>query len=161
MNSDPASLQNLNDIVSPGPVAWWPLAPGWYVIAALLLALSVWALIRLNRQWSANAYRREAMRSFSAMRNGGEERARELPELLKRTALAAWPRRQVAALSGAEWHGFLDRTASTTLFSGGAGAILERLAYPGRDAGRLSEEEFQQLYEAIAHWLKNHRKGTV
>ena len=34
--NDPGSLQNLNDIVVPGPVAWWPLAPGWYLLLAVL-----------------------------------------------------------------------------------------------------------------------------
>ena len=40
--NDPGSLQNLNDIVVPGPVAWWPPAPGWYVLAAFALAGLAW-----------------------------------------------------------------------------------------------------------------------
>ena len=36
---DPGSLQNLNDIVAPAPVAWWPPAPGWWMLAALLATL--------------------------------------------------------------------------------------------------------------------------
>ena len=33
--NDAGSLQNLNDIVVPEPVAWWPPAPGWYEVKAL------------------------------------------------------------------------------------------------------------------------------
>ena len=157
MNSDPASLQNLNDIVVPGAVPWWPLAPGWYVVAVVLVLLGLWGSIRLFRNWLANAYRREAMRVFSDLRAGGPEQAGELPGLLKRTALSAWPRQQVAALSGAEWHGFLDRTASTERFTRSAGALLERLAYPEKGVHGLSAEEYRQLDEAVAYWLEHHR----
>lgn len=157
MNSDPASLQNLNDIVAPGALPWWPPAPGWYVVAVVLVLLALWGSVRLFRHWRANAYRREAIRIFSDLQAGGVEQAGELPGLLKRTALAAWPRQQVAALSGAEWHDFLDRTASTERFSRSAGTLLERLAYPENGAPRLSAEEYRLLNEAAAHWLRHHR----
>ena len=157
MNSDPASLQNLNDIVLPAPVAWWPPAPGWYVVAVVLAVLTAWWCIRVFRHWRANAYRRAALRSFAAIKAGGMEQAQELPALLKRTALSAWPREQVAALSGAQWHAFLDGTASIKRFTANAGTLLDRLVYTeGGDSG-LTAGEFDQLCEAIACWLKRHR----
>ena len=47
--SDPGSLQNLHDIVVPGPAAWWPPAPGWYVLAAVALSVGEWCLYQ--RRW--------------------------------------------------------------------------------------------------------------
>ena len=44
--NDSGSLQNLNDIVIPDPVAWWPPAPGWYVLAAILLIIFTLLAIR-------------------------------------------------------------------------------------------------------------------
>ena len=41
---DPASLQNLNDIVALGPVPWWPPAPGWYFVIAVVTGLLLWRL---------------------------------------------------------------------------------------------------------------------
>ena len=40
--NDPGSLQNLNDIVLPAPVPWWPLAPGWWVLIGLIPIVGFW-----------------------------------------------------------------------------------------------------------------------
>ena len=59
--NDAGSLQNLNDIVVPGPVAWWPLAPAWYVLAAVLLAVIVMLAVHRWRNWRQNRYRRQSL----------------------------------------------------------------------------------------------------
>ena len=48
--SDPGNLQNLNDIVLPVPAHWWPPAPGWYVLAGLLLAVLALLALRWLRR---------------------------------------------------------------------------------------------------------------
>ena len=57
MSADAASLANLHDIVVPPPVSWWPLAWGWYLLGALLLAALAWGLVRWRRWRLANRYR--------------------------------------------------------------------------------------------------------
>ena len=66
--SDAGSLQNLNDIVVPGPVDWWPPAPGWYVLGAIALIVFVVLAVRQWRRWQGNRYRRQAMLELSAIR---------------------------------------------------------------------------------------------
>lgn len=39
-NIDPAEIP-LRDIHLPEPISWWPLAPGWWVLVAVLLTLLV------------------------------------------------------------------------------------------------------------------------
>jgi hypothetical protein len=156
--SDAASLQNLNDIVVPLPAPWWPLAPGWYVVAAALLILLSWLLYKQWKRWKGNAYRRQALAELSVIRAGGDEgQIRQVPELLKRTALSAWPRQQVAGLSGASWHRFLDDAAGIESFSAGAGEMLDRLAYGGRGGSPLPAAEASKLLDAAENWLKRHR----
>lgn len=152
---DPASLQNLNDIVAPGPVPWWPPAPGWYVVLLVLAVLLLWGAFRFVRGWRRDRYRREALRELKKVRVAGAGAAGLLPVLLKRTALSAWPRAEVAALSGNEWHAFLDRTAETDRFCSGSGQRLDRLAWASGPA--LSPEAFGQALEDAAWWLKHHR----
>ena len=160
--SDPGSLQNLNDIVVPGPVAWWPPAPGWYVVLAVLAAFLLWISFRGLRTWRRNTYRRQALRELADIKRAGVAAAARIPVLLKRAALSAWTRPEVAPLSGPEWHDFLDRTAGTDRFrAGGAGALVDRLAYAGHDGMAVSGDEFRQLHDAAKFWLKNHRREAT
>ena len=158
--NDAGSLQNLNDIVLPTPVAWWPPAPGWYVLFALVLvALLVVGFLQWRR-WCENRYRREALAELSAIRtNASGGSLTGLPELLKRAALSVWPREEVAALTGPDWHQFLDRTAGLEQFCCGAGEMLDRLAYstPGSGAVELDARQSSQLLDASELWLKKHK----
>jgi hypothetical protein len=105
MNTDPASLDNLREIILPPPAPWWPLAPGWWLLLGLLTLLGVIAAFRAWRTWRAAAYRRAALRELATAAN-----ASAIAEILKRTALVAYPRKDVAALSGAAWLAWLAQT---------------------------------------------------
>jgi hypothetical protein len=156
--SDPASLQNLHDIVTPGPVGWWPLAPGWYVAAAVALGAILWLAWRMWKRWRRNRYRGQALRELARIRRGdGREGLSALPVLLKRAALSAWPRETVAALVGLDWHRFLDETAGGDRFCSGAGRVLDRLAYTVPGAGTPTAEESRAVLDAAEFWLKRHR----
>jgi len=53
-------LEQLRDIHLPEAVHWWPPAPGWWIVAALLLTLTIW----LSRYLQAR-YRRQYFRGES------------------------------------------------------------------------------------------------
>ena len=57
MTTDPASLDNLRDIVEPSPVPWWPPAPGWWVLFVVAVTAAGYGLYRTCRTWRRNAYR--------------------------------------------------------------------------------------------------------
>lgn len=151
--NDNASLQNLNDIVAPDAVPWWPLAPGWYVLAVITaIALAVLAVLGWRR-WRRDRYRRQALAELEDIREDAAGSLQRLPSLLKRTALSAWPRETVASLSGQPWHAFLDNSAGMDQFRLGAGDLLDQLAY-GKS---LSETEHGRLLAAAEKWLRLHR----
>jgi hypothetical protein len=54
------ALEQLRDIHLPQAVHWWPPAPGWWIVAALILTLTIW----LSRYLQAR-YRRQYFRSES------------------------------------------------------------------------------------------------
>jgi hypothetical protein len=45
-----APLDGLHDIIAPSQVSWWPLAPAWWIIIAVLLAAIVALLYYIYKQ---------------------------------------------------------------------------------------------------------------
>ena len=111
MNSEQGRLADLHNIVLPEPVALWPPdTGGLLLLGALLICVALIALHRYLR-WRRDGYRRAGMQVLD-----GAETVRDVSVVLKRVALAAYPRHRVASLYGAEWVDFLNRTCSRTVF---------------------------------------------
>jgi len=156
------SLDRLHDIIVPAPVSWWPPAPGWYWVIAFALAFIFIFAGKTFIRWQHNRYRREALAELGrleALLNDSHQRTaglQALGELLKRTALSAFSREDVASLTGTKWFAFLDRTGQKTVFSTGLGTLLENAAYDPRIVATLNEQKIQELVAAIRHWIKHH-----
>ena len=115
-------FDQMHDIVVPDPVSWWPLAPGWWVVAlALAIALIWWGVQRYHR-WKNNAYRRAALKELENVASA------DIPALVKRVCLSSYPREQVATLSGEAWLEFLDQSGNTQEFTQGPGRYLLELS---------------------------------
>jgi len=167
-SSDPASLQNLNDIVMPAPVGWWPLATGWYFLFGLLLIAIAWIGFRSLRHWMDNRYRRAALHELQMLADQihtpeeqhTEERdakLRQIPILLKRTALSAYPRNQVASLTGKDWFHFLNSTVKIPSFTKTTASTLNKISYSSGELGVVDEQATRALLNASRHWLKHHQ----
>lgn len=151
-------LAQLRDIHLPGPIGWWPPAPGWWLLAAaLLLALGAALLFWLRRR-RRNRYRRAALREARALfaqwqqHNDTPRYLHAVNRLLKQTALAAYPRRQVAPLTGADWLAFLDAQLRNPCFTE---PDLRAFAALYREQPR--ELEPQRLHAAAERWIRRHR----
>lgn len=146
---DSASLSSLRDIIEPESISFWPLAPGWWVVAGVMLALIALLVRRSMVEYRRNAYRRDALAEL-ALLDGDLTR---LPALLKRTALGAFPRTEVASLAGEEWLHFLDTSGGTNDFTGGPGRGLITLAYT---TGSTSESQQRALLACSRNWIRTH-----
>jgi Domain of unknown function (DUF4381) len=162
MNADPTSLENLFDLVAPPPVPWWPPAPGWFVVRGVGLVLVTWTAWRAWQRWRAAAYRRAALaelqqlKTLAANPKQREAALQQVPELIKRTALAAFPRGDVASLSGMEWLRFLDRTGQTNAFTRGRGQLLPELAYDPRGTAQMDASAVEELFSVVRRWIDRH-----
>jgi hypothetical protein len=108
----------------------------------------LWFAIHSVRHWFANRYRREALRQLALATPD------QFSALLKRTALAVWPREKVASLSGDDWLKFLDDTATTKSFQTIPGNRIEELAL----LRSVTPSEDEQALRAIAaDWIRRHR----
>ena len=150
-------LANLVDIPLSTPVSLWPQTwPLRILLAVVFVSLICGALWTVHR-WRANRYRREALSELKRIEAGAAtsapaELAAALASLVRRTALAAFPREQVASLTNAAWLSFLDRTDGRRTFSEGPGRALETSAY--RQAPAMDSSG---LISAVRSWIKLHR----
>ncbi|WP_193215026.1 DUF4381 domain-containing protein [Luteolibacter marinus] len=145
MPEDPASLDRMHDLALPPQVPWWPLAPGWYVVIALLLVLALLLAHRIWSHWRRNAYRRAALHQLATC---GDSPA--VAELLRRTALAIVPRSEVAAKSGSDWTDWLDTCAPATM----PAAVKEHLI-TGPYAAPVPVTP--ELLGYARDWIRHHR----
>ena len=106
----PQLLDLLHDIVMPEPVAMTPQTIGWLVVGVWLGAVLVILAVHAAIRWRRNRYRRDAARALDSLR-GDDGTAPAVALIVKRTALTAYPRADVAHLYGADWAAFLRRTA--------------------------------------------------
>ena len=131
---DPAQIP-IRDLHLPTMIGWWPLAPGWWgVIAVVVIGLLL--LIRgYLRKRARGAGRRHALRLLEQLvvdykqHQNAVAFGTEVSELLRRTMLAYAPRGEVAGLTGDAWLEWLDRDMDEPLFEKGAGKGLIELPY--------------------------------
>ncbi len=162
---DPATesaLRSLHDIVDPAPISWFPQTWGWVAVAGILAcALIAWIAVAL-RNYRRNAYRREALRLLNAVQenmhapSSRTEALRTLAELIKRTALAAWPRADVASMTGRPWAAFVEH-ASKDEADRALEALLADSEYRDRRTlDTLALNSGDEMIAAARRWIERH-----
>ncbi len=156
----PASpLDQLADIHLPDGVSWWPLAPGWWALLALVFIALIGFFIWRHRK-TQNAYRYIAQHQLDGIyadyqkTQNAAAYLQALSLLLRRTALTAYPHSFNASIKGKEWLQWLDQVcpALPEKFSSELGENLLTSAYqknPNIDVSGL-----QQL---SSQWIRLHR----
>lgn len=152
--SDP--LAQLHPLREPAAVGWWPPAPGWWLLFALVLAaLAALAWLAL-RYYRRRAYRRQALVALAQIRRqwqADRDHRRCLSEanaLLKAVALRAFPRRDVAGASGEEWQACLNQAVAA-----GEGFELDMLQ--AQYLPEVDDSGLEQHLERCARWIRRHR----
>ena len=160
-------IDQLQPLIDPPPILWWPPAPGWWVLAVLLPLLG-WALWRLLRNWRRRAPKVAAEQTLDPLRQAAlDELARlskpydgapagpwlqQLNALLKRLARAHYPQDHSHTLSGRAWLAFLDSRCPA------AGLTRWMILVEGgyRANCSLDDKAIEGLQQAIATWIRKH-----
>jgi hypothetical protein len=110
---NPDLLSQLRDIHAAADVSWWPPAPGWWILAFLVLLALVWLGRRLLARYRVRA-RRKQMLGWVDYLNMSTDPQRDpqryldtLNRIFKLVALRAFPDQHCAALAGEDWADFL------------------------------------------------------
>lgn len=146
-----------HDIIEPAPIGWWPLAPGWWLLAALLLlaltALAGWQW----RRWRQLAPLRQALREHRGIaaqwqqQHDSRRTTAALSALLKRTARWRYPATDIAALTGERWQQFLIQTGNGAFDADNSAALCRFYQAP-------TQETFEPPLTACLHWLQAQTK---
>jgi Ca-activated chloride channel family protein len=154
--SAPDPVAGLIDMPLPQAVSLWPqTGPARLAIVVALAALiaTAWWIVRRRR---SNGYRREALAELRWIERGDTADTRavvaDLAALVRRTALAAFPREQIVALTGPAWRAFLDRSYRGDEFSRGAGRALEAAYRPMPP----EQSALPALIELVRRWIRHH-----
>jgi hypothetical protein len=143
-------LSQLRDIHLPAAVSWWPPAPGWWGVLALVLIAAGLVFVLYARR-RRNRWRAKALAELARLRDANPESLlRDLSVLLRRVAISRFPRHDVAALTGEAWLAFLDRTLGDAKgFQSGAGRVLLSGPYAGN-----AEVDTASLLALCERWIK-------
>ena len=160
----------LRDIHLPEPISWWPLAPGWWILAAGILLLFIIAFI-FRKVYQARQIKRDIAAELERIKQrysdtqSNVELARSLSILLRRVSITCHPDHDVAGMTGEDWLHWLDQVqhnvkANKTSFVSDTGRLLLSAPYLPDDA--VIDFDAQALIELCESWLlASHKKGTV
>jgi len=98
-------LAQLSDIHLPANVHSYPIAPGWWILIAIVLALSIYGTIKLRHYFFKRKVQKIALKKLSS-----SSEVSATVTLLKWAALQYFPRTQVANLTGDAFKDFLIST---------------------------------------------------
>jgi len=150
-------LDNLRDIHLPGAIGYWPLAPGWWILIILSLALLFWLGWQLRRRYLKNNLLRVSLAHYTKLEHDylqhqdPQQLIKQYSSLLRRVAMARFSRAKVASLTGASWLKFLDEKANSSLFANEIGQLLVDGPY---QQSSPEPNNMDELSIAIKTWLK-------
>lgn len=156
----------LRDIHLPANVGWWPPAPGWWLVAGLVvlaLLLLAWRIRRRGNRHLYQAARQELQHIRSRYDQDHDERQliQAVSIWLRRVCISRYPAADVAGLTGRRWLQFLDQSlgdrAATASFSDGPGRLL--LSAPYQNTAPANAAELLPLCETWLNAVSRHHRN--
>ncbi len=151
-------LADLRDIHAAPDPGFWPLAPGWWLLAVLLLITLV--ALGYAIRWYRRRRRQQAiLKQFRIVYRTYQDHldttrlAAELHRLMRRVMLAAGAQRQLG-LSGEAFLDYLDSGAAGQPFTSGPGRALLDAPYQ-----RQAEVDAEALQAVVQNWARRQLRG--
>ena len=160
-------LDQLQPLIDPPPVPWWPPAPGWWLLA-VLLPLLAWGLWRLLHNWQQRPRKVTTEQALDPLRQAAlDELSRlskpydgapagpwlqQLNALLKRLCRNHYPDSHSHTLNGRQWLAFLDNRCPA------AGLTRWMVLVEGtyKPECRLDDKAIAGLSQAVETWIRKH-----
>jgi Domain of unknown function (DUF4381) len=152
-------LGELFETTAPASVSWWPETIAWKVLCVVIIFSACHKAYRHYQLYKANSYRREALLWLKQLPEYDSAAPandyRQLPALLRTTALQAFDRNEINQLSSGQWEEWLDQQCEDSAFENSCPSLLYQLAYTPRC--QISQQQMERLISEITQWVKYHR----
>ncbi len=150
-------LAQLADIHLPAEVSFWPPAPGWWILTALLF---IAAGIAARKLYEKAEQRKACQYALTELENclkrlgesTGQEKllryVNDVNTVLRRVALVKFPESNPGSLAGDSWVAFIRRTGDSSRLNDQLSAALSH----GRFRTQI-ELDSQALHEMAHSWI--------
>ncbi|WP_181898410.1 DUF4381 domain-containing protein [Alteromonas aestuariivivens] len=153
-------LDQLRDVHLPGQVDWWPLAWGWWLLAVVVLLVTVYAIVTWTKRRKFRRALNEAIGHVQQIDGNQPDWAGQLNGILKRISKRYFPNQQTASLYGERWLEFLLRQLPARHRKASVQQGLETLQNALYRSGRVNPNQFGVCQQACISWLKSARLGA-
>lgn len=160
-------LEQLQPVIAPPAIHWWPPAPGWWLLA-LLVPLALFGLWRLGRRLLRQRRTSAPAQVLDPLRQAALDELERLPKpyygadagpwlqqinaLLKRLCRERYPDSHSHTLSSRAWLAFLDSRCPAAGLT--RWMVLVEGAY--KPHCQLDDKAIDSLYQAVAIWISKH-----
>jgi len=100
-------LAQLKEIHLPDQVHNYPLAPGWWILAFIVISVTIFLLVKWLKAYRLAKAKRQAIKLLSNIDDNEENQNNEIMGLLKWAALQYFARDKIAPLFGSQLQQFL------------------------------------------------------
>ncbi|MCU1716056.1 DUF4381 domain-containing protein [Pseudomonas sp. 5P_3.1_Bac2] len=162
-----STLEQLEPLIAPASISWWPPAPGWWLLA-VLVPLLIWLGVRLLRRLPAKKASSTPSPELEPLRQAalyelerltkpydGSDAGpwlQQLNGILKRLCRERYPQSQSHTLSSRAWLAFLDSRCPA------AGLTRWMILVEGtyRPRCTLDDQAIDGLQQAVSTWIRKH-----
>ena len=155
MNIANQSATNLRDIHLPDAISWWPPAPGWWILLALIITLLIF-IPKLYRRLTFIPLNKVASLTFKnivAQYNKTHNDSifiMETSQFLRQTAMSYYGREDIAQLTGDKWVQALNNITGQDYFNNDIKQSLINAPYQ-----KTININAEQLIETVQNWLSS------
>lgn len=133
VNALPANGLDLKDIHVPEQIANYPIAYGWWLLAALIIFIIIVAIIKVRKSIKRNRVKKQALAQFSLLENNSPISNSDIIALLKWAAMHYFSRAELAKTFGESLQAFFTSKLPTK---------------HQQNFADLSEQAFKNQYQA-------------
>lgn len=152
-------LENIVETQAPAKISWLPQTVGWQFVAIILVLLLGYKSYRQYKNYQRDAYRRHALRwIINCQQSDDIALYKQLPSLLRQTALNAFERSDITQLNGSNWEHWLDQQCQQTSFTTSCPTLLHQLAFKPITTKNFDANKKQLLITQITLWVKHHKR---